>query len=50
MGIFNAPLLHALSAAAIPRLADFQPQELANFAWSFATLGMVDAPLRNSIS
>ena len=34
-----------LAREAERRLDDFQPQELANTAWAFATLGQADAQL-----
>jgi len=38
----HAPLLAAISAAAIRRLEEFRSQELANTAWSIATLSFAD--------
>ena len=35
----------ALAREAERRVCDFNPQELANTAWAFATLGQVDAEL-----
>ena len=39
------PLFIALARAAERRVSDFKPQNLANTAWAFATLGQSDAPL-----
>ena len=36
-------LLATLGAAAGRRMGDFKPQELANTAWAFATVGQENA-------
>ena len=41
----DASLFAALSTAAEWRMGDFNPQELANTAWAFATAGQNDALL-----
>jgi len=40
-----APLLHAISAAAITIIENFRSQELNNLAWSCAALVWKDATL-----
>ena len=45
MGQVDAQLLTALAREAERRLDDFNPQELANTAWSFATASHQDAQL-----
>ena len=43
MGQVDVQLFMALAREAERHLGDFKPQELANTAWAFATLGQVDA-------
>lgn len=43
--------MHAISSAALRKLPDFNAQELANTAWSVATLGLwTEEPLLHAIS
>ena len=45
MGQADARLFTALAKEAERRVGDFNPQDLANTAWAFATLGHVDVQL-----
>ena len=45
MGRRDATVFAVLAPAAEQRMGDFKPQELANTAWAFATLGQADARL-----
>ena len=45
MGQADAWLFIALASQAKRCVGDFEPQNLANIAWAFATLGQVDAQL-----
>lgn len=46
----DAPLMSAISSAALRKIAAFSPQELANTPWAYAVLGCPDAPLMPSIA
>lgn len=46
----DMPLLTAISASAIARIAEFLPQQLANTSWAFACLSILDEPLCQSIA
>lgn len=46
----DGELFAAISAAARPTLTEFYPQDLANTAWSLATLTMKDMPFLNAIA
>jgi len=46
----NAPLLNAISAAAISRITEFDNQEFANIAWAYANFECRAAPLFHAIS
>eukprot|EP00746_Dinoflagellata_sp_MGD_P150727 gnl/MRDRNA2_/MRDRNA2_82526_c0_seq2.p1 gnl/MRDRNA2_/MRDRNA2_82526_c0~~gnl/MRDRNA2_/MRDRNA2_82526_c0_seq2.p1 ORF type:complete len:140 (-),score=14.10 gnl/MRDRNA2_/MRDRNA2_82526_c0_seq2:46-465(-) len=47
----NGPLLHAISAASIPKIHDFNAQNLANTAWAIAVRGVLNhEPLIHAIS
>jgi hypothetical protein len=48
--IRNDPLLEAISAAARPKINDFNPQNLANTSWSFEELWGSNDPLMHAIS
>ena len=43
-------LLDAIAAASVPRLCDFNAQELANTAWAFATAGHAASALLDAIA
>jgi len=45
----DKPLLTALAAEAIPRIADFERQSLSNIAWALASMVLQHVPLMNSI-
>eukprot|EP00811_Abedinium_folium_P007416 NODE_16845_length_974_cov_4.824085.p1 GENE.NODE_16845_length_974_cov_4.824085~~NODE_16845_length_974_cov_4.824085.p1 ORF type:complete len:111 (-),score=23.56 NODE_16845_length_974_cov_4.824085:84-416(-) len=44
------PPLASSSSTAPPRAVVFEPQHLANTAWSYATLGIYDEPLLDAIA
>lgn len=46
----DMPLMAAISASAIPRIAEFLPQQLANTSWAYACLSSLDEPLCQSIA
>ena len=43
-------MLGAIAAASISKIADFNPQDLANTAWAFATLQIKDEGLLGAIA
>lgn len=46
----DAPLMQALSSAAIPNSLECVPRHLGNTAWAFATLEIAHDPLRESLA
>jgi len=46
----DEPLLTALAAEAILRIADFERQSLSNIAWALASMVLHHVPLMNSIA
>ena len=50
MGQADVRLFAALAKEAERRVVDFNPQELANTAWAFATLGQADAQLSTTLA
>lgn len=50
LGSYHFPLLKAISAQSISRIAELNRQELSVTAWSFATLGLRPKPLLSAIS
>jgi len=44
------PLLQSIASAAMPKIADFVPQGLANTLWAFSRLDFNDLPLIRAIS
>lgn len=35
----DEPLIHAIADSALPRITDFENQDMSNTAWSLAVLG-----------
>mmetsp|Transcript_144858 Transcript_144858/g.464277 ORF Transcript_144858/g.464277 Transcript_144858/m.464277 type:complete len:619 (+) Transcript_144858:910-2766(+) len=50
LGVFNRPLLAALSSASISKMRQFSPQNLSNTAWAVANLRYPDGPLLDAIA
>lgn len=48
--IFNSPCRNALSAAAIPKLSDFEVQGIVVIAWSNAVCAYQDRTLSSAIA
>lgn len=48
--IMDLPLFSAISAEAINRLTDGEPQLLVNISWSYSVLSLLDDPLRAAIA
>lgn len=47
---YHAPLLQAISSAALARRSEFDQQNLQNTLWSFSVLDVIDSPLFDALS
>lgn len=50
MSVLDVPLFSAIAGSAIVNISLFDGQNLANTAWAWATLSIVNEPLLNAIS
>jgi hypothetical protein len=50
MAILDKPLRDSLSSAALPRLTEFEEQNLTQTAWSLAAWSVLHMPLMNSLA
>jgi len=50
LGVLDPPLIHAISAAAMALIPQFDAQHISNTSWAFATLDVQDQPLSDALS